>query len=65
MSGLPALREPVAESGLPVRRIAPRLQTINDEVFGSIDARAFRMLTRMVEGLVAGAERALSLDGKK
>jgi DNA-binding MarR family transcriptional regulator len=44
---------------------APRLQTINDEVFRSIDARAFRTLTRMVEGLVAGAERALSLDGKK
>lgn len=44
---------------------APRLQTINDEVFGSLDARAFRTLTRIVEGLVAGAERALSLDGKK
>lgn len=44
---------------------APRLQTINDEVFRSLDARAFRMLTRIVEGLVAGAERALSLDGKK
>ncbi|MHB1216768.1 MAG: MarR family winged helix-turn-helix transcriptional regulator [Alphaproteobacteria bacterium] len=44
---------------------APRLQTINDEVFRSIDARSFRTLTRMVEGLVAGAERALSLDGKK
>lgn len=48
-----------------LKAFAPHLQTINDEVFRNIDAREFRTLTRMVEGLIAGAERALSLDSKK
>lgn len=43
---------------------APRQQLINDEVFQSLDARSFRALARMVEGLVAGGERALALNDK-
>lgn len=44
---------------------APKLQKVNDEVFRSLDARAFRGLVRTVKGLVEGGERALRMGEKK
>ena len=44
---------------------APRLQQVNDEIFGSLDARTFRNLARTAKGLVEGGERALQSRAKK
>lgn len=44
-----------------LQEFAPRLQAVNDEVFRSLDAKTFRALLRMTDGLVEGVARALNL----
>ena len=44
---------------------APKLQSFNDEIFRSLDARTFRGLVRTTRGLIEGGERALKMGEKK